>query len=209
MGNNRLGNKSKVIAVLLLVLLVVAWFVVSKPFERQDSDPVQVATEVEVDAGADAETGVDVANVDVGDSEETEVTFVANDTDDNEANVEAEPEETVAANETLIGAETEENTDSQPEAAPVVETYRFRNKKLLNQHYEKHGIEMGFDSAASYEAAASAVITNPNALSKTEAEDGDYVYYVEATNEFVVLSKDGYIRTYFNPSAGIKYYNRQ
>ena len=166
MGNNRLGNKSKVIAVLLLVLLVVAWFVVSKPFERQDSDPVQVATEVEVDAGTDAETGVDVANVDVGDSEETE-------------------------------------------AAPAVETYRFRNKKLLNQHYEKHGIEMGFDSAASYEAAASAVITNPNALSKTEAEDGDYVYYVEATNEFVVLSKDGYIRTYFNPSAGIKYYNRQ
>lgn len=209
MGNNRLGNKSKVIAVLLLVLLVVAWFVVSKPFERQDSDSVQVATEVEVDAGTDAETGVDVATVDVGDSEETEATFVVNDTDDNEANVESKSEETVAIDENVAGAETGDNTDVQPEAAPVVETYRFRNKKLLNQHYEKHGIEMGFGSDEEYQAAASAVINNPNALSKIEAEDGDFVYYVEATNEFVVLSTDGYIRTYFLPSGGKAYYDRQ
>ena len=47
------------------------------------------------------------------------------------------------------------------------------------------------------------------ALSKTEKEDGDNVYYVEESNEFVVISQDGYIRTYFNPSAGIDYFNRQ
>lgn len=95
--------------------------------------------------------------------------------------------------------------------APVVAevSYRFRNKNLLNQHYEKHGIEMGFDSAESYEAAASAVINNPEALNKVEAEDGDFVYYVEATNEFVILSTDGYIRTYFLPSGGKAYYDRQ
>ena len=87
--------------------------------------------------------------------------------------------------------------------------YTFRNSRLLNEHYEKHGIEMGFASAAEYEAAASAVINNPTALSKTEKDDGDYVYYVEATNEFVILSKDGYIRTYFLPSAGKAYYDRQ
>ena len=87
--------------------------------------------------------------------------------------------------------------------------YTFRNSRLLNEHYEKHGIEMGFASAAEYEAAASAVINNPAALSKTEKDDGDYVYYVEATNEFVILSKDGYIRTYFLPSAGKAYYDRQ
>jgi pyocin large subunit-like protein len=68
---------------------------------------------------------------------------------------------------------------------------------------------MGFASAAEYEAAASAVINNPAALSKTEKEDGDYVYYVEATNEFVILSLDGYIRTYFYPSAGKAYYDRK
>lgn len=103
----------------------------------------------------------------------------------------------------------QEPTSVVEETAPVQVTYYFRNSNLLNQHYEKHGIEMGFDSAQSYQAAASAVINNPNALCKTEAEDGDYVYYVEATNEFVVLSTDGYIRTYFLPSGGKAYYDRQ
>lgn len=102
------------------------------------------------------------------------------------------------------------NTQQSEESVPedYVEYY-FRNDNLLEQHYEKHGIEMGFDSMEEYEEAACAVIYHPDALSKTEKEDGDYVYYVEETNEFVVLSQDGYIRTYFNPSAGIDYYNRQ
>lgn len=88
-------------------------------------------------------------------------------------------------------------------------TYTFRNQKLLDQHFEKHGIEMGFATAEEYEAAASAVINNPDALSKKEKEDNDFVYYVEETNEFVILSTDGYIRTYFLPSAGKAYYDRQ
>lgn len=102
------------------------------------------------------------------------------------------------------------NTQQSEESVPedYVEYY-FRNDNLLEQHYEKHGIEMGFDSMEEYEEAACAVIYHQDALSKTEKEDGDYVYYVEETNEFVVLSQDGYIRTYFNPSAGIDYYNRQ
>lgn len=85
----------------------------------------------------------------------------------------------------------------------------FRSDKLLNDHYEKHGIEMGFESAREYEAAAAAVVSNPRALHKTEKEDGDDVYYVEETNEFVIVSTDGFIRTYFYPSGGIAYYERQ
>ncbi|MBO4872749.1 MAG: hypothetical protein J5496_04985 [Lachnospiraceae bacterium] len=88
-------------------------------------------------------------------------------------------------------------------------SYTFRSSKLLNEHYEKHGKEMGFKSAKAYEKAASDVINNPNALTKREKEDNDYVYYVEATNEFVILSQDGYIRTYFLPNAGKAYYDRQ
>ena len=87
--------------------------------------------------------------------------------------------------------------------------YKFRSKKLLDQHYEKHGIEMGFDSAEEYQEAASAVVNNPEALHKTEKEDGDYVFYLEATNEFVIVSTDGYLRTYFLPSGGKKYYDKQ
>ena len=108
--------------------------------------------------------------------------------------------------------ESTENTEDLAESETLPEdyvAYYFRNDNLLEQHYEKHGIEMGFDSMEEYEEAACAVIYNPDVLTKTEKEDGDYVYYVEETNEFVILSQDGYIRTYFNPSAGIDYYNRQ
>lgn len=87
--------------------------------------------------------------------------------------------------------------------------YKFRNEALLNQHYEKHGVEMGFDSAKEYEDAASEVVNHPDALHKIEAEDGDDVYYLEDTNEFVIVSGDGYLRTYFYPGDGIDYYNRQ
>ncbi|MCQ2498566.1 MAG: hypothetical protein MJ133_06235 [Lachnospiraceae bacterium] len=97
---------------------------------------------------------------------------------------------------------TVENTQNEVQ-------YVFRSKKLLNQHYEKHGIEMGFSNAKEYEKAASAVINNPNALHKIEKEDGDDVFYVEATNEFAVLSTDGYIRTYFKPDSGKKYFDKQ
>lgn len=85
----------------------------------------------------------------------------------------------------------------------------FRNDRLLNEHYDKHGKEMGFSSAKAYEDAAKQVVNNPDALHKTEKEDGDDVYYVEKSNEFVIVSTDGYIRTYFNPNGGIRYYNRQ
>lgn len=88
-------------------------------------------------------------------------------------------------------------------------TYHFRSEKLWQQHYEKHGIEMGFESPEDYLLAANKVIENENVLHKLEEEDGDDVYYVEETNEFVIVSTDGYLRTYFNPSDGIQYYNRQ
>ncbi len=91
----------------------------------------------------------------------------------------------------------------------VAREYSFRSEKLLNEHFEKHGIEMGFGSKEDYLEAANAVIQNHDALHKPEAEDGDDVYYLEATNEFVIVSTDGYIRTYFLPDAGIDYYNRQ
>jgi len=98
----------------------------------------------------------------------------------------------------------------KPENTAAAETtLKFRSKKLLDQHYEKHGKDMGFANAKEYEAAAAAVVANPDALHKIEKEDGDDIYYLEETNEFVVVSTDGYLRTYFLPDSGIKYYNKQ
>lgn len=103
----------------------------------------------------------------------------------------------------------EENSEELEEADVTVAEITFRSQKLLDQHFDKHGIEMGFASAEEYELAAYKVTIHPDTLHKIESEDGDDVYYREETNEFVVVSQDGYIRTYFNPSAGIDYYNRQ
>ena len=88
-------------------------------------------------------------------------------------------------------------TASQTSASEAVGNLTFRSEERLQEHYEKHGKEMGFASADAYLAAANEVVANPAALHKTEAEDGDDAYFLEDTGEFVVVSQKGYIRTYF------------
>lgn len=99
-------------------------------------------------------------------------------------------------------------TEQEDEYQDMV-LYTFRSDELLQNHYEKHGKEMGFQSAQEYVDAANKVICHPDVLHKIEKEDGDDVYYLEETNEFVVVSQDDYIRTYFCPDSGIAYFNRQ
>ena len=99
--------------------------------------------------------------------------------------------------------------ETEPEDEPEYVEYTFRNARLLSEHFEKHGIEMGFDSEEDYEKAASDVANDPDSLHKLEKDDGDDVYYKEDTNEFVVISRDGYIRTYFCPDSGKKYFDKQ
>ncbi|MBQ5440974.1 MAG: hypothetical protein IIU36_01750 [Firmicutes bacterium] len=106
----------------------------------------------------------------------------------------------------LLGDKPEPN---DPGNDPDYVEYTFRNERLLEEHFEKHGIEMGFDSAEEYQKAASDAANDPNALHKLEKEDGDDVYYKEETNEFVVISADGFIRTYFCPDSGKKYFDKQ
>lgn len=97
--------------------------------------------------------------------------------------------------------------DVELEPAPEAKTYSFRKPQYLTEHFEKHGAEFPYATQEDYLLGANKVIQNPNALHKLEAEDGDDVYYVESTREFVVVSTDGYIRTYF--LADLDYYNRQ
>ena len=126
-----------------------------------------------------------------------------------------EPAEDITDSEGIVSGLAEARGTEATEKAAIVESvedyveYYFRNEDLLEQHYKKHGMEMGFESMEAYEEAAGAVVYHPDVLVKTEKEDGDHVYYIEESNEFVVISQDGYIRTYFNPSDGIEYFNRQ
>ena len=123
-----------------------------------------------------------------------------------EATTETTSKTTSSSATTSDNTKSTSKTDSKNTSASNL---TFRNENLLNSHYEKHGKDMGFSSAKQYEKAAAAVVANSSALHKKEAEDGDDVYYIESTNEFVIVSTDGYIRTYFNPDTGIAYYNRQ
>ena len=102
-----------------------------------------------------------------------------------------------------------EDKEISPTPAEVEILYYFRRDEYLQQHFEKHGDEFDYETAEQYLEGANRVVQDPAALHKLEAEDGDDVYYLEETNEFVIVSKDGYIRTYFKPSRGIDYYNRQ
>lgn len=115
-----------------------------------------------------------------------------------------------SSNETYEAPATSQEISivEETEASAYI-NYQFRNDELLNDHFYRHGMSMGFDTAAEYEKAASDVINNQNALHKIEKEDGDDVYYLEDSNEFVILSTDGYIRTYFEPDNGISYFNKQ
>ena len=90
---------------------------------------------------------------------------------------------------------------------------RFANPRLLGQHFQKHGAEFGARSAAEYEAMAAAFIESATrgdkGIRSTSRANGDRLFYRDATNEFSVLSKDGFIRTYFKPDQGLRYWNNQ
>ncbi|MDO4187472.1 MAG: hypothetical protein Q4D29_00650 [Lachnospiraceae bacterium] len=88
-------------------------------------------------------------------------------------------------------------------------TYSFRNNRLWEEHFEKHGKEFPYDTKEEYLQGANVMLTSPNKLHKFEKEDGDDVYYLESTNEFIIVSKDGYLRTYFKPTRGKAYFDNQ
>lgn len=154
-------------------------------------------------------TGVHFAQEQPEEVQTADAVTTSRDSLQTESSVMAEEINTTTITATVsLQTEQSEQTAAAEESSSAV-YYAFRNDSLLDSHYEKHGIEMGFDCAEDYEAAANAVITDENALHKQEAEDGDDIYYLEDTNEFVVVSGDGYIRTYFEPSSGMAYYERQ
>ncbi|MBQ8317137.1 MAG: hypothetical protein IJX85_02240 [Lachnospiraceae bacterium] len=124
----------------------------------------------------------------------------------------SEPEVEIEEEASEVTVVEEEKTQDSTELTEEVvqeEFYEFRKQQYLDEHFDKHGEEFDYDNAQEYLEGANRVINDPNSLYKTENEDGDHIYYLESTNEFVVVSTDGYIRTYFKPSAGIDYFNRQ
>lgn len=193
------NNEKKILFIAIAVMIVIsvcfAWMIPKKSENEQTaSSALEVVTEAQTETTTE----------EVTDAKAEATTEAITDNYENGPSVE---DETESQNESRDDSYDKTQSDSNNSQAE--EEYKFKNNYCLEDHYEKHGKEMGFKDKESYEEAASDVVNNPDALHKIEKEDGDDVYYVEKTNEFVVVSPDGYIRTYFNPDDGIDYYNRQ
>ena len=218
MNGNRNNERDWGKIIIRIALLLFIIFFISRWFAKTEDSDLQITegttSEVtEAQSGSSADFDTADTSVQVFDEQEP----------DEQMTVDQKPDttSTALADDTVDtgdaddiddagdhDADTSENIDTSEdtETSSYIE-YRFRNRKLLDKHYDKHGIEMGFDSAAEYEAAACAVANNPKALHKLEQEDGDDVYYIEDTGEFVVVSTDGFIRTYYY--ADKAYFDRQ
>ncbi|MBQ9948597.1 MAG: hypothetical protein IJO91_09440 [Oscillospiraceae bacterium] len=129
----------------------------------------------------------------------------------------APPQTTTTPATTTTATTTTPATTTAPPEEPQEEPFEwfeFRNYSTYESHYEKHGHEFthlfGEITMEEYLEHANELINSDadDILNKYD-EDGDYMYFRKSTEEFLVLSKDGYIRTYFIPTAGIDYWNRQ
>ncbi|MBQ9384976.1 MAG: hypothetical protein IJT87_12155 [Ruminiclostridium sp.] len=100
--------------------------------------------------------------------------------------------------------------DADTTTVPEAKRYTFRNKKKYDEHYEKHGAEFGDITKEEYLDMANELInsTSDSVLHKM-SKDGDYLFFDRDTGYFLVLSDDDYIRTFFIPTAGEKYYDKQ
>lgn len=84
--------------------------------------------------------------------------------------------------------------------------HTFYDVHSMVEHYVKHGKETNCKDMEEYLYKTNFLIGRKNILSKKQ-KDGDTAYFDPHTNEFAVVAKAGYIRTYF--IASLSYYNKQ
>ena len=86
------------------------------------------------------------------------------------------------------------------------------NKKSLDKHFNDHVKNMGFDSKESYKQHAikfANTIDKKNCVSFIDSKTKATYKYSKVTNELVVVTKNGYVVTYFKPKDGYDYYKSQ
>jgi hypothetical protein len=83
------------------------------------------------------------------------------------------------------------------------------NKSTLRDHFERHGADFGAQNPQEYAEKAHALYVNRgNYQVKIDAE-GTIRIYDPVTNAFGSYNADGTTKTFFKPSAGQSYFNRQ
>ena len=82
------------------------------------------------------------------------------------------------------------------------------NKKTLQQHFNDHSHQFGCDTQTSYADHAVAFANNVdrvNCVSFIDKKGSTYKYNTK-TNTLAIVTKDGYVITYFKPKEGYDYY---
>lgn len=82
------------------------------------------------------------------------------------------------------------------------------NKKTLDDHFARHGKQMNTDTIESYVAHAvkfANTVDRENCVSFIDKKDTTYKYNLR-TNEFAIITKKGYVITYYKPTDGMDYY---
>ena len=97
---------------------------------------------------------------------------------------------------------------NQINTIPIDGFIEFNNDETWESHFEKHKDEFEFSNKEEYLQGANDMLIQSDLLIKKD-DDNDDLYYREITNEFAVVSTDGYLRTYFKPDDGIEYFNRK
>ncbi len=82
------------------------------------------------------------------------------------------------------------------------------NSKTLQDHFNRHGEQMGCKTKESYAAHAvkfANTVDRKNCVSFVDKKGSTYKYN-KKSNTLVIVTKDGYVVTYFKPAKGYNYY---
>ena len=87
----------------------------------------------------------------------------------------------------------------------------FASRQKLVDHYKKHGREFGAITMEQYLRKAQELRDRPagGAILESVRPDGVVSRYDREMGDFLAFNRDGIIRTYFRPTDGEKYYQRQ
>ena len=82
------------------------------------------------------------------------------------------------------------------------------NKNTLEDHFNRHGNQVGAPTKTSYEAKAVSfanTVDRKNNVSFVDINGSTYKFN-KKTGEFAVITKSGIVVTYFKPKEGYDYY---
>ena len=105
---------------------------------------------------------------------------------------------------------------TESEKSATIKTYNnplreFASEQVFQKHYDKHRHEFGEISMQSYLKLANALADAPlsDDIVQLIRSDGSISKYCFSTNEFVVVTADGNIRTYFKPETKEAYWDEE